>query len=107
MITKFKLFENWDNNDIIGSKVGDIVISNDSNDFLKLDKRYEIIEIFDYVDEEKDYIIKDEKDLITVKDAETNETFWVVNTANKKQMRKFYAWRFTPELIYNAKKYNL
>lgn len=107
MITKFKLFESEKTeNSIIGAKVGDIVVCQSSILVIEEGKRYEILEILDREDKtKKDYIVKSSKDLLCVKDAETNEVFWSIE--NNTRMRHFYAWRFIPEHMYDANKYNL
>jgi len=94
--------------DIIGAKIGDIVICTSSLIAIEKDKRYEILEILDHENEhKKDIVVKNSEDLLVVKDAETNEGFWVLDGFNERSMRKFYAWRFIPEYIHNANKYNV
>lgn len=104
-----KLFENYSTHDIIGAKVGDVVICMSSIAVIEEGKRYEILEILEILDHEnehkKDIIVKNSEDLLTVKDAETNEVFW--SSENDQKMRHFYAWRFIPEHIHDAKRYNL
>jgi hypothetical protein len=106
-----KLFENINDQDIIGAKVGDIVVCispsilHKYHQIIKINKRYEILEIFNHINDLKNDIVKYSEDQITVKDAETNEVFW--SPENNEKMRKFYAWRFIPEHIHDAKRYNI
>jgi hypothetical protein len=109
-----KLFENYDvpEHDMIGVKVGDIVVCTSSIIAIEEGKSYEILEILDHRNEGKKNNVEDPEDLISVKDIETDELFWSIKndlflSVDFSIMRKFYAWRFVPEFIYNVNKYNL